>query len=83
MHGRRYVTTHGIALNCNNDLSWFEHIVPCGIEGKGVTSLTNELKQQITVNDALLPFLHQFAEQFNCNITKDNKLENIDKDIIS
>ncbi|XP_050059805.1 putative lipoyltransferase 2, mitochondrial [Aphis gossypii] len=27
----RYVTTHGLALNCNTDLSWFKHIVPCGL----------------------------------------------------
>ena len=34
------VAYHGLALNCTTDLSWFDHIVPCGIEGKGVTSLT-------------------------------------------
>ena len=34
------VAHHGLALNCNTDLSWFDHINPCGIEGKGVTSIT-------------------------------------------
>jgi lipoyl(octanoyl) transferase len=33
------VTMHGVALNVTNDLSWFMHIVPCGISGRGVTSL--------------------------------------------
>lgn len=34
------VTCHGLALNCNTELSWFKHITPCGVEGKAVTSLT-------------------------------------------
>lgn len=42
IHASRYVTTHGISLNCDNDLSWFDHIEPCGISDKGVTSLTKE-----------------------------------------
>jgi len=37
------VSWHGIALNCSTDLSWFDNIVPCGLVGKGTTSLTKEL----------------------------------------
>jgi lipoyl(octanoyl) transferase len=33
------VTTHGVALNIATDLSWFDRIVPCGIDGSGVASL--------------------------------------------
>merc|ERR1712018_342355 len=36
VHNSDLVTSHGLALNCNVDLSWFDHIVPCGIEDKGV-----------------------------------------------
>lgn len=36
---RKWVTSHGIAININPDLSYFEGIVPCGIRGHGVTSL--------------------------------------------
>jgi lipoyl(octanoyl) transferase len=43
VHVSRGVTTHGFALNVNNDLQPFEWIVPCGIEGCRVTSLTREL----------------------------------------
>lgn len=36
------VTSHGLAFNVNPDLSYFKHIVPCGIAGNGVTSLKEE-----------------------------------------
>ena len=40
---------HGLALNCDNDLSWFDMIIPCGISDAGVTSLTKELGRDVTV----------------------------------
>jgi lipoyl(octanoyl) transferase len=40
---KRGVTTHGLALNVNTDLRWFDEMIPCGIRGKGVTSLAREL----------------------------------------
>ena len=40
---RRGVTTHGLALNVNADLRWFDEMIPCGIPDKGVTSLAREL----------------------------------------
>lgn len=67
MHGSRYVTTHGLALNCNIDLKWFEHIVPCGIEGKGVTSLSKELGRNITTEQAIPLFIDSFSKIFNCS----------------
>ena len=39
----RWVTMHGFAFNVNSDLGYFDHIVPCGIKGKAVTSLHVEL----------------------------------------
>ncbi|WP_422105836.1 lipoyl(octanoyl) transferase LipB [Winogradskyella sp.] len=39
----RWVTMHGFALNVNANLGYFDHIIPCGIRGKAVTSLHNEL----------------------------------------
>lgn len=43
LHVSRGVTTHGLAVNVNNDLQPFEWIVPCGIEGVAMTSLSREL----------------------------------------
>lgn len=40
---KRHVTMHGIAINCDCDLSWFDHIVSCGIEDKLITSVQREL----------------------------------------
>lgn len=39
----RWVTMHGFALNVNSDLGYFDNIIPCGIRGKAVASLNNEL----------------------------------------
>jgi lipoyl(octanoyl) transferase len=39
----RWVTMHGFALNVNADLGYFDNIIPCGIRGKAVTTLNNEL----------------------------------------
>uniref|UniRef100_A0A3Q2ZYE3 BPL/LPL catalytic domain-containing protein n=1 Tax=Kryptolebias marmoratus TaxID=37003 RepID=A0A3Q2ZYE3_KRYMA len=68
IHCGRYVTSHGLALNCNTDLSWFGHIVPCGIEGKGVTSLSRELQRDVSVEETVPHLLDAFREHFTCDI---------------
>lgn len=47
------VTMHGFALNCNNDLTWFDRIVPCGIRDAEVTTLSQETGRDITVAEVL------------------------------
>ena len=49
----RRVTLHGFALNCDADLSWFDRIVPCGINDAGVTSISTELARKVAVADVL------------------------------
>lgn len=66
IHASRYVTTHGISLNCNNDLSWFNHIDPCGIKDKGVTSLTKETGLNLPIEKVMPMFLQAFEKVFEC-----------------
>ena len=46
-----YVTMHGLALNVNTDLRYFSYIHPCGFIDKGVTSLRQELKHEVPVDE--------------------------------
>ncbi len=47
------VSLHGFALNCDPDLSWFDRIIPCGIEDADVTSLSAELGRDVTVAEVM------------------------------
>ncbi|XP_015788514.1 putative lipoyltransferase 2, mitochondrial [Tetranychus urticae] len=71
VHGKRHVTTHGTCLNCNNDLSWFDHIIPCGIQGKEVTSISKEIGQDFSIDKTIPLFLDSFAQLFDCDIKTD------------
>uniref|UniRef100_A0A915PQI5 Octanoyl-[acyl-carrier-protein]:protein N-octanoyltransferase LIPT2, mitochondrial n=1 Tax=Setaria digitata TaxID=48799 RepID=A0A915PQI5_9BILA len=65
---RSGITSHGLALNCNTNLNWFRQIVPCGLVGKEVTSLTQELGRNVSVNDVFPIFCEKFAEVFHFDI---------------
>ena len=61
----RWVTMHGFALNVNTDLGYFDHIIPCGIRGKSVTSLRVELKKdQVDENEVKEKLLEHFLNLF-------------------
>ncbi len=56
------VTMHGFALNCDNDLAWFDRIVPCGITDAEVTTLSRELGRDVPVAEAL-PVVERLLER--------------------
>uniref|UniRef100_A0A915E0K8 Octanoyl-[acyl-carrier-protein]:protein N-octanoyltransferase LIPT2, mitochondrial n=1 Tax=Ditylenchus dipsaci TaxID=166011 RepID=A0A915E0K8_9BILA len=65
---RSGVTSHGFALNCNTDLSWFEKIVPCGIQGKATTSISKESGKDVSVEDVLSPVCEAFEKTFGLTV---------------
>src|SRR3954469_2742534 len=68
VHISRGVTSHGIALNVNTDLSYFNLIIPCGIESKPVTSMEKELGKQISLEDVANSVSRNFGQVFESQI---------------
>ena len=67
----RWVTMHGLALNVNVDLGYFDNIIPCGIRGKAVTSLNVELGlEKIDESEIKNKILKHFANLFEAHIVK-------------
>ena len=64
----RWVTMHGFALNVNTDLSYFDYIVPCGIQDKGVTSMEKELGKSLDLKEVSARFQHHFAHHFKAEL---------------
>ena len=64
VHARDWVTWHGMALNVNNDLSFFELIVPCGIAGVVMTSIQKETGAGATVENVARVFAREMAAIF-------------------
>ena len=60
----RRVTTHGFALNVSADLSYFDRIVPCGMPGIQVTSMSRELRRPVSVGEVLPVVVEKFGETF-------------------
>ena len=60
----RWVTMHGIAFNVDPDLSYFNNIIPCGIQNKGVTSLKNELDKNVSFEKVEEIFKSEFSKVF-------------------
>ncbi len=65
----RWVTMHGWAFNINTDLSYFKNIIPCGIEDKGVTSLSTELEtDSVDIEEVKRKLLYHFSAIFGGDV---------------
>ena len=65
----RWVTMHGLCLNVDPDLSFFDHIIPCGIKNKGITSLKQLKKGDIDINEVKSRLVENFKLVFNAEIS--------------
>ncbi|MGE5459200.1 MAG: lipoyl(octanoyl) transferase LipB [Solirubrobacterales bacterium] len=65
---RMRVSLHGFALNCNDDLSWFDAIVPCGLGHTGVTSLSELAGREVTVQEMAPLVTRRFEEVFDVRL---------------
>ncbi|MEQ8560148.1 MAG: lipoyl(octanoyl) transferase, partial [Cytophagales bacterium] len=60
----RWVTMHGLAFNINTDLNYFDNIIPCGIDDKAVTSLANELEEDVNIDEVRKKLVLQLKDLF-------------------
>jgi len=66
----RWVTMHGFAFNVNSNLGYFDHMIPCGIRGKAVTSLNVELgRREIPIDEVKEKLLKHFKTLFEAEFT--------------
>ena len=64
----RWVTMHGFALNVNTDLDYFNHIIPCGIQNKSVTSMQAELGHAVAMSDVKERVKRNFETVFDVQL---------------
>ena len=64
----RWVTMHGFALNVDTDLRYYNYIVPCGIKGKGITSINQEIKKNVSINEVKEKILENLKKTFQANL---------------
>ncbi len=65
-----WVSMHGFALNVNTDLAYFDYIVPCGIQGKAVTSMEKELGKKMDIDQVSRVLLDEFEKVFGMEIKR-------------
>lgn len=64
----RWVTMHGFALNVDTDLRYYNYIIPCGIKGKGITSMNKEIKKNVSINEVKEKILENLKKTFQANL---------------
>ena len=70
----RWVTMHGFALNVNTDLSYFQNIVPCGIQDKEVTSLSKFVGRKVDEDEVKESIIKHFANVFDVEMNKPDSM---------
>ena len=73
----RWITMHGFAFNVNPDLGYFDHIIPCGIQNKQVTSLQKELNREIPFEEVKEKVKLHFEEVFDVQLAAASPAKNL------
>lgn len=68
VHLSRWVTSHGFAMNVNTDMRYFEWIVPCGLQCKGVTSLEKLLGHPVKMEEVTARVVEHFGKVFGLEV---------------
>ena len=68
----RWVTMHGFAFNVNTDLSYFQFIIPCGIDNKSVTSMEKELGRKVNMEEVKEKLLSHFTDLFQWELVRED-----------
>jgi lipoyl(octanoyl) transferase len=75
VHLSRWVTSHGFAFNVNTDLGYFQWIVPCGLQGKGVTSLAKLLGRPMQMESVTERVIEHFGTVFGVELVEGQGLK--------
>ena len=79
VHVSRWVTSHGFAFNVNTDLRFFDWIVPCGLHGKGVTSLQKLLELQVSMESVTDQVIRHFGRVFGMEMQRSEQAKKVQR----